>query len=168
MSDMRKTTLKTPSDHEMVFTRIFDAPRDLVWRAWTDPNQLAQWWGPDGFRLTTHHMEFHQDGVWKFTMHGPDGRDYKNQIIYLEIAKPDRIVYRHVGEEGDEPVKFQTTVIFKAVAENLTELIMHMTFATAAELQFVVQNYAADDGAMQTIGRLATHLATLRHSHPQK
>ena len=60
----------------MVGTRLLDAPRELVWSVWTDPKHLAQWWGPDGFRTTTSAFDFKPGGVWRFVMHGPDGRDY--------------------------------------------------------------------------------------------
>ena len=75
----------------IIGTRIFDAPRDLVFSAFTDPKHLAQWWGPDGFTTTTHSFDFRSGGVWRFVMHGPDGRDYQNRITYDEIVPPERI-----------------------------------------------------------------------------
>ena len=69
------------SDREIVISRVFDAPRTLVFKAWTDPQHLAHWWGPNSFSLTTHEMEFKPGGVWRFVMHGPDGCDYQNKDI---------------------------------------------------------------------------------------
>ena len=68
-------------------------PPARVFDAWTDPEQVVQWWGPRGFTTTTHNMEVKPGGVWRFIMHGPDGRDYQNKITYLEVARPERLVY---------------------------------------------------------------------------
>ena len=87
----------------IIATRVFDAPRDLVFEAWIDPKHLAQWWGPTGFATTTRSIDFRSGGVWRFVMHGRDGRDYENRISYVEIVKPERLVYRHGGGEDVEP-----------------------------------------------------------------
>ena len=67
---------------EIITTRVLDAPRELVWKAWTDPKHVAEWWGPNGFTNTIHEMDVRPDGVWRFIMHGPDGVDYKNEIVF--------------------------------------------------------------------------------------
>ena len=77
--------------------RVLDAPRALVFSMWTDPEHLAQWSGPNGFTTTTRTFDFRPGGVWRFVMHGPDGRDYQNRITLDEITPPERIVYRHDG-----------------------------------------------------------------------
>ena len=86
----RMTTTNSPTgetaQRELVITRIFDAPRELVWRAWTDPKHVAQWWGPNGFTNTIHEMDVRPGGVWRFVMHGPDGVDYANKIVFGEIS----------------------------------------------------------------------------------
>jgi uncharacterized protein YndB with AHSA1/START domain len=76
----------------IIGSRLLHAPRELVFSAFTDPRHLAQWWGPNGFTTTTHSFEFRPGGVWRFVMHGPDGRDYQNRITYDEIVRPERIV----------------------------------------------------------------------------
>src|SRR5258706_2724536 len=91
---------------------VFDAPRELVWKVWTEPEHIGMWWGPDGFTTTTHKMEVKAGGVWRFVMHGPDGRDYQNKITFIEVVKPERLVYKHGGtggkeERGLKPVGFQ-------------------------------------------------------------
>lgn len=70
------------ADREIVITRVFDAPREQVFDAWTDSEHVSQWWGPNGFTTTTHEMDVRPGGVWRFIMHGPDGVDYKNRIVY--------------------------------------------------------------------------------------
>jgi uncharacterized protein YndB with AHSA1/START domain len=86
------------SDREIVATRVFDAPRELVFQMWTDPQHISNWYGPRGFTTTTHEMDVRPGGVWRHVMHGPDGTDYPNEIVYLEVVKPERLVYDHVSE----------------------------------------------------------------------
>jgi uncharacterized protein YndB with AHSA1/START domain len=71
----------------IIGSRQFDAPRALVFSVWTDPKHLAQWWGPNGFTTTTHAYDFRPGGVWRFVMHGPDGRDYQNRITFLKLFR---------------------------------------------------------------------------------
>jgi uncharacterized protein YndB with AHSA1/START domain len=145
---------------ELVFTRIYDAPRELVFDAWTIPKHTAQWWGPDGFTTTTRSVDVRPGGVWRFVMHGPDGTDYENRIIYDEIVRPERLVYSHGGGEDVEPVTFQTTVTFEAHGGK-TKLTLRMVFPSAAERDRVAAKYGAVEGANQTLGRLAKHLETM-------
>ena len=145
----------------IVTTRLLDAPRELVFKAWTDPKHLVQWWGPGGFTTTVHSIDVRPGGVWRFVMHGPDGRDYENRIVYDEIVKPERITYRHGGGDDVEPVTFHTTVTFEDIGGK-TRLTMRGVFPTAEERDRVVKEYGAVEGAKQTLGRLAEHLATMR------
>jgi uncharacterized protein YndB with AHSA1/START domain len=87
------------ADREIVHSRLLNAPREMVFAAWTDPKQVVQWWGPRGFTTTNQEMAVTAGGVWRFVMHGPDGRDYKNKIVFTEVVRPERLVYRHAGEE---------------------------------------------------------------------
>lgn len=148
------------AERTLELTRRFAAPRALVFRAWTDPAHLAAWWGPDGFTLTTLAMDFREGGVWRHVMHGPDGTDYPNCVVFDEIRPPERLVYRHVPEPGAEPVTFITTVTFEEHGWD-TELRLVMTFATADQRQLVVDRYGADEGARQMLGRLDAHVRGL-------
>ena len=148
------------TDRELIFTRLFDAPRELVFEAWTDPKRVAQWWGPQGFTTTISEMDVRPGGIWRLVMHGPDGKDYKNRIVFLDVAKPERLVYKHDSEPGSEPVSFQTTVIFADEAGK-TRLTMRMLFPSAAARDHVVEKYGAVEGANQTLGRLAAYLPQL-------
>jgi uncharacterized protein YndB with AHSA1/START domain len=140
----------------IIATRVFDAPRDLVFAAWTDQKHLAQWWGPTGFSTTTRSIDIRSGGVWRFVMHGPDGRDYENRITYVEIVKPKRIVYRHRGEDV-EPVTFEVEVTFEEVGEK-TRLTMQMVFPSAEERARVIKEYGADEGVAQTLARLGEYV----------
>ena len=156
----KNSEVTATSDREIVMERIFNAPRELVFEAWTDPKHVAQWWGPKGFTNTIHEMDVRPGGVWRFVMHGPDGVDYQNRIIYDEIVKPERLVYTHgSGEEGD-PGQFQVTVTF-AEQGGKTKLIMRMLFESAAERDKVVKEFGAIEGGNQTLDRLAEHLTKI-------
>src|SRR3954454_22396381 len=143
------------ADREIVAVRVFDAPRELVWKAWTEPSHVAQWWGPNGFTNTIHEMDLRPGGVWRFVMHGPDGTDYKNTIVFIEIAKPERLVYDHVSGP-----KFHMTVTFEEQGEK-TKLTMRMRFDTAAERDKVATEVGAAEGAKQTLERLNKYLAKM-------
>ena len=156
-----KNSLDLEQDpRSIIGTRVFDAPRELVWTAWTDPKHLAQWWGPNGFSTTTSAFDMRPGGVWRFVMHGPDGRDYQNRITFDEIVRPERIVYRHSGGEDVEPVQFTQTVTFEDVGGK-TRLTWRGVFPSAAERERVIKEYGADKGLVQTLSRLGEYLATM-------
>jgi uncharacterized protein YndB with AHSA1/START domain len=147
------------SDREIVVTRIIEGPRPLVFEAYTDPRHLANWWGPNGFTITTRAFEFRAGGVWEFLMHGPDGTDYPNWIEWREIAPPERLVFRH-GEGPDDPRMFVSTVTLVERGAT-TEVSMRAVFQTKAHRDEVVERYHAIEGGKQTLGRLALYVATL-------
>ncbi len=156
--DTRATSAIDTSDREIAATRIFDAPRDLVWRAWIDPKQIVQWWGPNGFTTTTYEMEVKPGGIWRFVMHGPDGRDYHNRITFLEVLAPERLVFRHGGGDDVEPVNHTTTVTFADLGGR-TRLEMRMLFVSAEARRFVAEKYGAVEGLDQTLGRLRDYVS---------
>ena len=137
---------------------MLDAPRELVWSVWTDPKHLAQWWGPDGFRTTTSAFDFKPGGVWRFVMHGPDGRDYENRITFDEIVKPERLAYHHGGGDDVEPVQFRTTVTFDDLGGK-TRVTLRGVFPSAEERARVIREYGADKGLVQTLARLGEYVA---------
>jgi uncharacterized protein YndB with AHSA1/START domain len=148
------------SSPEIVVSRVFTAPRELVWRAMTDPLQVAQWWGPRGFSTTIEQMDFRVGGVWQQTMHGPDGTNYPNRSVFLEIVEPERIVYSHGGgREGRPGTTFVAHWIFEVVEPGKTRLTMRMVFAGPDERHFVVKQFGALEGGKQTLMRLSEHLA---------
>ncbi len=153
-----KTSIAESKNRELVFTRVFDAPRELVWKAWTDPQHIAHWWGPRGFTTTIHEMDVRPGGIWRQMMHGPDGADYPNECAFIEVKKPERIVYALTGGKRGEPSHHvQTTWTFEAEGEK-TRLTLHMLFPSAEVMEHIVKNYGAREGAIQTLDRLAEHL----------
>ena len=149
----RSSNATSTSDREIVMTRVFDAPRELVFKAWTDPEHVTQWWGPHGFTTTIHEMDVRPGGVWRFVMHGPDGVDYQNKVVYIEVVKPERLVYSHTGG-----ATFQTTVTF-AEKSGKTTVTVQMLFPSAAEHDRVVRKFGAIEGLKQTLARLGDYLA---------
>lgn len=119
---------KKNQSNEIKLTRVYDAPVKAVWDAWTDPAQVAQWWGPRGFTLTTHSKDVRTGGSWSYTMHGPDGVDYKNFTKFLEVEKYSRMIYDHGGtSEGN--ALFRVTVVFTEI-NGQTKMDMTMTLPT--------------------------------------
>jgi uncharacterized protein YndB with AHSA1/START domain len=150
--------MENQSDRELFFERLLNAPRELVFMVWTDPEHIVKWWGPNGFTNTNHGMDVSENGVWRFTMHGPDGVDYKNKIMFLEVVEPERLVYKHCGDENTEPVYFQVTVTFEARG-NQTYLTMRMVFETKEELERVAKEFGAIEGAYQHMARLEAYVS---------
>ena len=154
--------------NEIIMSRLLNAPRELVWEVFTDPKHLANWWGPFGFTITTHQKETKVDGQWRLTMHGPDGRDYPNKIIYEEVVKPERLVFRHSGDEDSEGVNHVTTIVFKeegnlpAGKAGKIRAYFKMTFPSLESLQEVNAEYGAVEGGKQTMARLEEYLTKLQ------
>ncbi len=150
----------TASDREIVISREFDAPREAVWKAWTDPEQVVRWWGPRGFSTTIETMDVRPGGVWKLVMHGPDGTDYPNRSVFTEVVRPERIAYTHAGgRQGGPGISFEFTWRFEAIGDARTRLTIRQVFASAADRERVVKEFNAVEGGRQTLARLAEHLA---------
>ncbi len=99
---------------EVVITRVLDAPRGLVWKAWTDPKHMAQWWGPNGFTNPVCEMDVRPGGAIRILMRAPDGVDYPMTGIFHEIKQPERLVFTAVAvdEKGNHLLESRTTVTF--------------------------------------------------------
>ena len=147
-----KLASPTTSDREIVATRVFDAPRELVFETWTDPRHISNWWGPRGFTTTTHQMDVRPGGVWRHTMHGPDGTGYPNEIVFREVVKPERLVYDH---ESDP--KFRSTVTF-ADQGGKTKVTARLLFESATLRNKVAAEHHAEEGLQQTLERLGEQL----------
>ncbi|MBP6312925.1 MAG: SRPBCC family protein [Flavobacteriales bacterium] len=138
-------------DREIVTTRVIDAPRELVWKAFTEPEILAKWYGPNGFTLTTKVFEFVEGGDWIFVMHGPDGRNYPNIVHFIEIVEPSHIVHDHGDGEGK--INFQAKITLEEVGSK-TRVTLHSVFPSEEARDFVAREHGAVEGAEQTLARL--------------
>ncbi len=141
--------------NEIKITRIYDAPVKLVWEAWADPAQAAEWWGPRGFTITTHKKDLRPGGFWDYTMHGPDGVDYHNKTIYLEVEKYAKLVYDHGGNDNRPPL-FRVTVLFSET-NGKTEIDMTMALPTP-EAADETRKFIKKAGGNATWDRLAEYL----------
>lgn len=141
--------------NELYITRLYDAPLKTVWEAWTDPKQVAKWWGPRGFTLTTHSKDLRPGGHWAYTMHGPDGTNWENKTIYHEVEKYSRLVYDHGGND-DRPPLFRVTVNFSEV-KGKTKMEMTMALPTAEAAQ-ETKKFVKKAGGDSTWDRLAEYL----------
>src|SRR5882762_5597544 len=135
-------------DREIVISRKLNAPVELVWEAWTKPEHIANWWGPDGFTNTISTMDVRPGGEWDLVMHGPDGTDFKNKSVYKEIVKPEKIIFDHVSGP-----KFTATITFEAQG-NKTFLTWRMLFISTEEFNNTVRVFKADEGLKQNIVKL--------------
>jgi uncharacterized protein YndB with AHSA1/START domain len=140
--------MTTAAPNEIAMTRTFDAPRELVFAMWTDPEHVAWWFGPHGFSMTIESMDVRPGGAWKFVMHGPDGRNYDNHIVYNIVDRPSRLCYSHTVPKFDVELTFEDV-------DGKTRLTSRMIFDTAELRNRVAEEYGAVQGLQQTFSRLA-------------
>lgn len=148
--------------NELRLTRVYDAPVKAVWDAWTDNEQVAKWWGPRGFTITTHSKDLRPGGHWAYTMHGPDGVNYENKTLYHEVEKHARLVYDHGGND-DRPPLFRVTVQFTAL-KGKTKMEMTMALATP-EAAAQTAKFIKQVGGNSTWDRLAEYLGQQSEGH---
>ncbi len=142
----------TNETRELSISRLINAPQELVWEAWTNPEHIRHWWGPVGFKSTISKMEVTEGGEWIFVMHGPDGTDYKNKHVYIKLEKPSLIIMRH---ESFPP--FVMTARFEAKGTQ-TLVTLHSVFESASQLQEVIKVFKADEGMVQNITRMDEYI----------
>lgn len=145
-------------DRELLFRRTYDAPREMVYEAWTTTKHIERWWGPNGFATFVYQMDVKPGGEWKLIMRAPDGKAFNNRTVFVEVVPNEKLVYRQYPEEGSEPVKFDVTVTFVAKSTSQTEVTMRMTFPSQEAREEAVNKYHAIEGGVQTMARLAQHL----------
>jgi uncharacterized protein YndB with AHSA1/START domain len=163
---MGVTTDLAASDCEFAVTRLLDAPRALVFVAWTRPEHVAAWWGPLGFTTTISEMNVRPGGRWRMAMHGTDGTDHPNEIVFDEVVPPARLVYTSTsGRPGGAVVRSQATILF-ADEGGRTRVTMRERFDSAAARDQVIRDYGALERARQTLQRLADHLTIIRNASP--
>ncbi|HEX6853734.1 MAG TPA: SRPBCC family protein [Streptosporangiaceae bacterium] len=147
------------ADREIVISRVIDAPRELVFEAFTEVRHLSRWWGPAGFTTTTRSFEFRVGGAWDFVLHGPDGTDYSEWISWTEIAPPERIALRH-GESRGDPNAFESVLTFEPDGA-ATRIEMRTVFPTKELRDEAAGKYHAIEGGQQTLGKLAAYVTEI-------
>lgn len=144
---------KDTKDREVLLERLLDAPVELVWEAWTDPEHIAKWWGPNGFTNTISKMDIKPGGEWNLVMHGPDGTDYRNESIFKEVVKYKKLVYEHITGP-----KFTSTIEFESRGDK-TFLKWHMVFESKEIFMKAVEVFKVQEGLKQNGEKLNLYLA---------
>ncbi|MBN2500122.1 MAG: SRPBCC domain-containing protein [Anaerolineales bacterium] len=143
------------ADREVVVTREIDAPRELVFEAFTEKDHVVNWWVPSDTII--HEWNREPGGLWRYTQPGPNGTEYAFKIQFIEITKPTRFVYDFGPDAADAPEPVRTTVTFEE-ADGKTKVTLQLLFASAAERENAVQ-YGAAKGAKLALDNLAGYLA---------
>jgi uncharacterized protein YndB with AHSA1/START domain len=147
-----KSTNKT-ADRELTVSRLLNAPKELVWELWTNSEHIKHWWGPNGFTNTIYKMDVKNGGEWDFTMHGPDGTDYRNTHVFAELVKYEKIVLDHVTSP-----KYRMTVTFTPQG-NKTLLNITSQFESAEQLEQLIKLVKADEGLKQNVDKLEQYIS---------
>lgn len=125
---MKTEIIATTPECEIISSRIFSFPRELVFRAWSEPDHLKNWWGPAGFTNTFIEFDFRVGGKWSFIMHGPDKGNYANECEFIKIEKPTLIAWKR----HSKPL-FQVVATFDDLIQDKTKVVFKMLFETADE-----------------------------------
>lgn len=151
---MEKTGNDT-ANREQTIKKILAAPIELVWNTWADPVHIANWWGPNEFTTTIRKMNFEEGGEWLLTMHGPDGKNYPNKSIFLEIVPHKKIVHQHFNPG------YIATIVFEAQGKE-TSMEWSMLFETTEMFEIVVKTFKADEGLKQSAEKLNEYLQEIK------
>lgn len=149
------TEKNNSSDRTLAISQILNAPSEFVWEVWTNPEHIKNWWGPNGFTNSIRKMDVIENGEWLFTMHGPDGKNYTNKIIYREIIPFKKIVFEHFNPS------YLATVVFEPEEKDIV-MNWAMIFETIEMFETIVKVFKADEGLKQNGEKLAAYLQTIR------
>ena len=157
MADGKSSNRAWALDREIVLSRVFDAPRDLVFRAWTEEGHFAKWFGPRGFTTTIREADMRVGGLLRFDMTAPDGTVWDNRIEFLEIKRPELLVFDHGSDKDDDPGRFHVTITFDEQSDKKTVVTMRQLHPTK-ELRAAGIGFGAVELGYQTLDKLAQHL----------
>jgi uncharacterized protein YndB with AHSA1/START domain len=144
------------TSRSVIATRVLDAPRERVWKAYTDPDQLSKWWGSPGATIDTHEINVSSGGMWRATLHGPQG-DYEQKMTYLTVQEPQVLAYLY-GEPSEPGHAF--TMVELADEGGKTTVTVTINFASAEERRRMVEEYGAKQGLEAALEALATYVAS--------
>jgi uncharacterized protein YndB with AHSA1/START domain len=123
--------LQSSPPHRMIITeKIFDAPWEIVFRAWTDPAHLKNWWCPSGFAGSFSEFDLKPGGWWKFIVHGTDQRNYENESVFIQVRDPSQLAFTHVTLPG-----FHVLTTYDEVDKGLTGVVFRMIFGTIEDAE---------------------------------
>lgn len=147
-------------DREIVLSRVVAAPRDLVFKAWTDPQHLPRWFGPAGFKVDTLEIDIRVGGRWRFVFTGPDGTRYDNRMVFLKVEAPHLLEMDHGTDRDDDPGRFRVIVTFDEQRDGKTVVTLRQLHPTAAQRKAGIAFGAVELG-YQTLDKLALHVAAM-------
>ncbi len=169
----KNDTRVNPAEPQLTITRVFDAPRELVFQCWSDPVHIARWWGPKGFTAPVIKIDFRVGGSFHFCMRSPDGKDYWNKGAYNDIVTPEKIIstmhfsdeqgnFVHPSKYGlnDYPAEIHDTVTFAPEGSGKTRLTLHRDTPIS-----ISKRYMEDQGWSQSLDRFATEVARAREGN---
>ncbi len=145
----------------IVLSRVFDAPRALVFKVWTDAEHVGKWFGPKGFTVTTHSIDVRVGGQWRFEMRASDGTVYPNRMEYLEIVPNERLVIDHGSDQDNDPNRFRVTITFDEQADKKTVVTMRQLHPTKAQRDVKI-GFGAVELGYQTLDKLAEYIRQQR------
>lgn len=145
-------------EREIVLSRVFNAPRELVFKAWTDKAHIANWFGPKGFITTTHEMEARVGGLWRFEMRAPDGTRFDNRVQFLEIKEPDLLVFDHGSDKDNDPGRFRVTITFDSQSDGKTVVTLRQLHPSKEQRTAGI-GFGAVELGYQTLDKLGEYLA---------
>jgi len=146
-------------EREIVLSRVFEAPRALVFRAWTAPEHVGKWFGPKGYTCTTHEMDVRVGGRWRFDLKAHDGTVFDNRIVYLEVVPNELLVMDHGRDVDDDPGKFRVTITFDEQKNGKTVVTMRQLHPTTEQRAAKI-GFGAVELGHQTLDKLAEFLRT--------
>lgn len=152
---MTSENINIPANSEIIDSRIVNAPIDLVFKAWSDPEHLKNWWGPAGFTNTFNEFDFRVGGKWSFIMHGPDKGNYHNECEFIKIEKPLLIAWKRFSK----PI-FQVVATFDLISENKTKIVFKQIFDSAEECAKIIKYTAGKND--ENFDRLEVELSKMK------
>lgn len=144
-------TIQTEGNRQMRITKLLPVPVEKVWEVWTQTHHIEKWWGPNGFTNSIHRMELAAGGQWTLTMHGPDGKNFPNKSVFIEIVPFRKIVFQHFNPN------YMATILFEPRGEE-TFLDWTVEFETVKLYATVVTVFKADEGLRQNVEKLQLYL----------
>lgn len=152
-----KSEVSWSLDREIVLSRVFDAPRALVFDAWMRIEHLREWFGPRGFKTVTKEADIRQGGVWRFDMIAPDGTVFDNRMEFVEVKAPELLVMNHGSDKDEDPHRFRVTVTFDEQADKKTIVTMRQLHPSKEQRAATI-GFGAVELGYQTLDKLAEHL----------
>ena len=139
--------------YTLVTTKEVSTTPDKIWSAWTDPEKVAKWWGPAGFKSTVEELDVRDGGMFRVIMHGPDGTDYPNVYIFNKVTRPNQFIYTNQGSKQFGLAPFQSVFDIEQI-EGRTKLTLKIRFVSETEKDKHIKQFHADEGSRQLLERL--------------